>query len=451
MDQFDLPSPRLKSRRPEIRFADEPQSFIGLILSVEQHNESSLSRATIIIDAVDARLDQNLVEKPASDWDRRHLAILRIMTTADNFAKLAKLKGTDDAEGEEDLAGRWVHLALVPLGKVTGPRAQVCRLGAVGYDDMEIFTVAEITDFGSDPVEPKSLGAAANANAVFAGKLKKRRLLRGTKIETTATRHDVLRLLRSVMQAKLTKVIVHDVGHASFTTVMDTSGRPLLHFDAGWPIPFNWRTYPPHEPAPPFAEIVVLSHWDWDHLHGYHRWANIKSAFWIVPDQLLGPNAELVVEELKAANRLIRIPPNPNKIYSFGPITLSQADPSTVSGKSKKRNNSGLVLNVVLENRKSVLVPGDADYIAIPQAVSMKPSLMIIPHHGADVDGPIPSPHGKQPLAVVSMGTDNCYQHPSISGINAHYTAGWKIVRFTSISPLTAGRTSVARGDKALK
>ena len=269
---------------------EKPASFVGIILSVERHNDSPLSRSTIIVDAVDERLDLDLVEKRVRSWNHRYLALLRIMTTSARFAQMAKLVGPDDPEGEEDLAGRWVQLDLVPVGKVSGPRAQVSRLGERGYEDIELFTVADITDLGREPEEPRSLGAAARTGAALAGKLRKRRKLRGTRIATTAARREIARLLRLVRQATFGKVVVHDVGHASFTTLMDSSGNPLLHFDAGWPIPMNWKTYPQREPNPPFTDLVVLSHWDWDHLHGYHRWMDLKSSFWVVPDQFLGPN-----------------------------------------------------------------------------------------------------------------------------------------------------------------
>ncbi|WP_143594998.1 hypothetical protein [Thioclava sp. DLFJ4-1] len=443
---------RNPDKRPPLKkFPKEPRGYVGLILSIEQHNESPLSRATIIIDAVQANFDPALVNEPVRTWDRQNLALLRIMTTAKRFSKMASLESPDDAEGEEDLAGRWVDIQLVPAGKISGPRAQVCRLGENGFEELENFTVATITQFGSEPEEPRSLSAAAGSGAVLASKLAKRRGLPGTKIETTASNHALLRLARSICKSDFEKVIIHDVGHASFTTLIGSSGKAIMHFDAGWPIPFNAKTCPPTDPAPKFAEMVFLSHWDWDHLHGYHRWKLLQKSFWIVPDQPLGPNAEFVVEELKAAHRLIRIPPIPSKEYSFGPLTLGQANPMAVSGKSKRRNNSGLVISVRLANGKTALMTGDADYVAIQPSVLRRVNLLVVPHHGAEVLGKIPVPHiGPSPLAVVSMGAGNCYQHPSVPNIERHQNAGWGTISFTSVPPTTIGYAHVARGDKTL-
>lgn len=210
-------------------------------------------------------------DRPFADWKRENLALLRIMTTAEKFAEMAKMDGPYDENGHENLAGRWMELQLVPRGKVSGPLAQVCRLGERGYERLERFTVSEITDFGFDPEEPRSVGAAANSSKVVAARLSCRRQPKGVKAATTASWHDIVQLYSAVALTAIHSIVVHDVGHANFTTVLDSTGTPMLHFDCGWPIPYNWKTYPPTEPAGPYANIVVLSHWDSDHYSGFHR------------------------------------------------------------------------------------------------------------------------------------------------------------------------------------
>ena len=95
-------------------------------------------------------------------------------------------------------------------------------------------------------------------------------------------------------------VLVRDVGQASFVTLVDNQGREFVHFDVGAPTSFNKHTFPK-----PFAHticadaIVILSHWDWDHLHGAHLWPDLLKCNWIVPNQIVGPGAARLALQLK--------------------------------------------------------------------------------------------------------------------------------------------------------
>lgn len=436
----------MKASNPSEK-ATEPRSFVGRIESVELHPDSPRRRHTIIIDAVDTFVSLDEVDKPFKDWKRENLALLRIVTTAKKFAELAGMDNPNDENGNENLAGRWMELQLVPRGRLSGPRAQVCRLGERGYERLELFTVSEITDFGFDPEEPKSMGAAANSSKVVAARLKHRRKRRGIISSTTASQHDRVRLYQSVVSAKIHNVIVHDVGHASFNSALDGTGAPILHFDCGWPIPWNWRTYPPTTPAAPYAGIVVLSHWDSDHFTGFHKWSEVRNAFWVVPDQELGPNAEFVVEALMNDRRLIMSALRPNKKLRVGGVTAIGCDPSVVSGKSKKKNNSGMAMSISLTAEKNVLLTGDADYKAINNSLYPAPNFLVVSHHGAKVEGPIPLAPPDHPRAVVSLGLQNCYKHPSLKSMNEHIAAGWAL-EFTSELPAGVCGRQTPRGDR---
>jgi hypothetical protein len=132
----------LKASNPSEK-ATEPRSFVGRIESVELHPDSPRRRHTIIIDAVDTFVSLDEVDQPFEDWKRENLALLRIVTTAEKFAKLAGMDNPNDENGNENLAGRWMELQLVPRGRLSGPRAQVCRLGERGYERLELFTVSD--------------------------------------------------------------------------------------------------------------------------------------------------------------------------------------------------------------------------------------------------------------------------------------------------------------------
>jgi len=424
-------------------------SFVGRIESVELHPDSPRRLHSIIIDTVDALVSFDQVDLPFEEWKRENLALLRIVTTAKKFAKLAGIGDPNDENGHENLVGRWMELQLVPRGKLSGPRAQVCRLSERGYERLELFTVSEITDFGFDPEEPKSIGAAANSSKVLAARLKHRRQRKGIVASTTASWHDCVRLYRRVAHATIHNVIVHDVGHASFLSAIDSTGAPIFHFDYGWPIPWNWKTYPPTTPLGPYADIVVLSHWDSDHYAGFHRWPTVRNAFWIVPDQEVGPNAEFVVESLMTAGRLIMSSLPPNKNFSVGGITLIGCDSSVVNGKSKKINNSGLAISISLKSKRNVLLPGDADYKAISNFLYPAPDFLVVSHHGAKVEGSVPLAPTGCCRAVVSLGLQNCYKHPSIQSMNDHSAAGWPL-EFTSELPNGVYGRQAARGDRRI-
>jgi competence protein ComEC len=182
------------------------------------------------------------------------------------------------------------------------------------------------------------------------------------------------------------------------TTLVDVSGAPILHFDAGWPIGFNRKTYPKNEPSAPFANLVVLSHWDWDHLHGYHKWPGIRNAIWCVPDQELGLNAKLVAEDLMNRKRLILVPPGRRTSFQFNSIQIILVDPPLAGSKSVLRNNSGIAMLVETTVGGIVLLPGDADYARFYSLCAKPPDRLVVSHHGADVHGaipPAPAPGGR--------------------------------------------------------
>jgi competence protein ComEC len=427
--------------------ATEPRSFVGRIESVERHLDSPRRRHTIIIDAVDTLVSVDEVDQPFEYWNRENLALLRIVTTAEKFALLAGMEDPNDENGNENLAGRWMELQLVPRGTLSGPLAQVCRLGERGYDRLELFTVSEITDFGFDPKEPKSVGAAANTSKVLAARLKHRRTRRKIVASTSVSGHALVSLYSRVANAAISSVIVHDVGHANFISALDGAGAPILHFDCGWPIPWNWKTYPPMAPSGPYAGFVILSHWDSDHFSGFHRWPAVQNAIWLVPDQELGPNAEFVFEALMNASRLIMSPLLPNDDFTVGGVTIIGCDPTLVKGKSKEMNNSGMAMSISLEAKRNVLLPGDADYKAIKNSLYPDPDCLVVSHHGARVEGPIPFAPTDSSRAIVSQGLNNCYKHPSIESLNDHSAAGWAL-EFTSELPSGVCGHQASRGDR---
>lgn len=428
-----------------IKMAEEPRSYVGRIESVERHSERPGSRYTIIIDAADVRIDLKAA-KSDLNRERGNLAILRVMTTADKFARMAQLASAADGDGAENLAGRWVELRLVPPGTESGPRAQVCLLGDTGYEDIVVYTVAEIIEFGFNPLERPPSGRTHRSTEQLVTALYFEGLSHKARQLPRPTAHNSAALHKAMSSAQIAQVIVHDVGHANFTTLLDVAGRPVLHFDAGWPLGFNRKTCPPKALSINFAPIVVLSHWDWDHLHGFHKWQQVRDAFWFVPEQHLGPGAKLVSDYLEAKGRLTVYAHQPGFQQTYGDIRVIGADPSLITDKSKRRNNSGISMVIDLKAGGRILLPGDADYVVTGAGISS--DLLVVSHHGAEISGAPPLAAKGNPRAVVSMGLGNCYQHHSAASLAAHGAKGW-ILEFTSGAP--SGANSVTtRGDRKL-
>lgn len=175
----------------------------------------------------------------------------------------------------------------------------------------------------------------------------------------------------------------------------------------------------------------------------------MQNAFWVVPDQKLGPNGEFVVEALMKVNRLILATPFPSKAFTVGSITAIGCDPSSVNGKSKQMNNSGMAMSIALKGKRNVLLPGDADYLGINNALYPAPDRLVVSHHGAKVDGTVPTAPSTCPRAIVSLGLENCYKHPSIESMKAHAAAGWPL-EFTSELPDDVWGRQASRGDRII-
>lgn len=363
------------------------------------------------------------------------------MTTPHRLAELAR--NPIDIEQPSDWVGQWVSLTLDPFRKSRGPLAQLCPLGEEGYDEVIKLTLGEITVFGPEPDPIRSLGAAANNDKALASSL----AVAGRMFEGAPSAHTLFKMYWEIAQATPQKICIFDVGHASFSSVLSSKNKPIIHFDAGWPIGFNHATYPAKLPTVKPANIVVLSHWDWDHLHGYHKWPHLKKCTWVTPVQDLGPGALRVAEKLDHEHRLISIGINSRsmrKTKEIGQFKLHYVDPSSEKNKSKIRNNSGLALSVNLLSGKQAMMPGDADYDKILPRNYPKPDLLVVSHHGATVSGNIVRPRKKNGKAVVSLGLGNKYGHPCIKTIATHKKNGWNLA-------MTCDNLAHKRGNRTLK
>jgi competence protein ComEC len=417
----------------------EPKEFVGRIESVDRHSGKERSRFTFVIDAVDQTFDPIQSTMPVAKWKDQQFAIIRVMTTYNKFAELAGI-----VDGNPyNLVGQWISLFLLPKGKASGPLAQVCPLTETGYGVGQKYAVGEISAFGLDPEAPRSLSAAGDRRKQVAATLANE----GREFTGNTSVQRLQELENLLGEKNPVEVRVHDVGHANFTTISAAGRDPLFHFEVGWPVGFNLHTVSGPPPVIRAAPIVVLSHWDWDHLHGYYVWKMLKEKVWVAPIQDLGPGALKIGKALRDAGRLVSVARGASKgaiVTNGGFVIIGNCDPSHALTRSKVRNNSGLFVALKLKSEHLALLPGDADYRGIAWPHSSAPSLLVVSHHGAAVDGPIQAPKHRGALAVNSMGKDNVYRHPCTKTLRAHRIAGWE-VQFTSASGL------VERGDRTLR
>jgi beta-lactamase superfamily II metal-dependent hydrolase len=237
------------------------------------------------------------------------------------------------------------------------------------------------------------------------------------------------------------KVIVRDVGQASFCCLKDEEDRIVLYYDVGWPLSFNKKTEPQRVAIDFTRAPVVLSHWDWDHLHFALRpqGSYLRDSKWIVPIQKLGPGAARFAKELSKSGKLLGWKAN-GLTFNFGSIAPCTAP-------SSNSNSSGLAMRVSLQSGKTVLLVGDADYDFVANALKLPVDGLAATHHGArflSAWTSVPKPKRAFAKCILSYGKGNCYGHPHKEAEKKHVSAGWRQNQIIS----TAGFKGVARADR---
>lgn len=382
------------------------------------------NRVAFEFDCLDARLSAEEALATIDDrGERSRLAVLKILTTAENFQYLADIGEARD--------GQWYRINLLPRGKKSGPFAWASSLGDAGYEEIVPLVLDEIRYLFSEGDSPLSpVGAAVGSERALA-----QAIADACKFPVSAIGQSrVARNLLSGLGAPH-QLVVRDVGQASFCSAIDRRGDELFHLDAGWPISYNKKTAS-SKPKLQVGDVpVILSHWDWDHLHGYHAIAGLAGGIWIVPVQRLGPGAKLVAQKLATNNRLLGVS---SANVSVGPLQLGRC-----KGKVGNLNQTGLYVQTTLQSGKTVLLMGDADYDLVRPRLAALPDFIVATHHGAKFSGSVVSPRGGSGRCVISVGKGNGYGHPSDAAVTSHSGAGWSM-------SFTCERNGTPRGSRHL-
>jgi competence protein ComEC len=385
----------------------------------------SRGRYSFEFDGIDAAVSPDDVDEALSDREIvRPFALVRVITSFDRFASDL---------GSEPREGMWVEMQITPEARGSRPRASLAQLTPAGYTEEARGHLGEIRvlfDRDEPPRDFPGAGASVAASRQLATSIvQKCSIPSGAAVD----RGEVTRLLRPPL-SRAHAIKVRDVGQASFTTIFSADGKELAHFDAGWPISYNGHTAPPVLPSPRAAP-VILSHWDWDHLHAWHRVERLRLTHWLVPQQQVGPGATKVANALHA-KRLLRA-------YAGADVAVGASTLIRCKGPSGM-NDTGLALSLALTSGKVALLVGDASYAHLGMgAGSAAYDMMVATHHGATFVGPVPVPKAPKSPCVVSVGYDNIYGHPTKAAVDEHRAAGWKISR-------TCTHRKIQRGDRTL-
>lgn len=375
-------------------------------------------------DCIDAELPGDDLGEAFRDPNvTRPFALVRVLASE---TQLASDLGSIATEG------MWVEMQIADGENRSRLSAEVAQLTPAGYTEVTTGSLGEIRLlYGPDepPKDYSPAGASVASSRAMAVKVK---ALCGISPKTPGISLKIAEKLRRRL-AKAHAIVVHDVGQASFATICSFHGEQLAHFDAGWPISFNGFTAPALPPEVKSAP-VILSHWDWDHLHAWHAVQKLRSSEWIVPLQPIGPGAT------KVANALF----GKGLLMSHGGSNLPLGASTLISCTGNiGMNDTGLALELQLASGKKALLVGDASYDRFGTAAAGPFDFLIGTHHGAEFSGSVPLATVKGDRCVLSVGKDNIYGHPKASAVSKHQKAGWKVER-------TCSQGKIARGDRIL-
>jgi len=396
-------------------------------LSTRPHRRVSFEFDCIDADYVDASGPQLLSGFRAGK--SKPFALLRVVTTPGRF---------DGFAGATPEPGDWFHLEIKPNG--SGLPAWHAQLEGNGYSTHArgVLTFARLLntpdETPSHPLRPQALGAAVVPQRVLPSPL----ATACAALPPPATPAEVSTILKTLPQA--TSILVRDVGQANFVSLCDDAGSAILHFDVGFPISFNRHTFPSRFVVDRAEKLpIVLSHWDWDHIHGALLLPHLLDCPWIVPDQRLGPGAARLAHMLVQKGNLVVRPANARIRFPFGELVRSGGRPSDL-------NDSGLTILASLTSGRSALLTGDADYEHLMHANATQVDHLVATHHGARFNAgvqSVPKPNSGYGQLVISYGYRNVYGHPHPDGLSKHAMSGWT----TYVT--TAGRRGIAsRGDR---
>ena len=206
-------------------------------------------------------------------------------------------------------------------------------------------------------------------------------------------------------------------------------------------------------------DIMILSHWDLDHLLGVYLVEEKSYAdIWIAPDY----EEREINESIKRLTKYLYLNGKLSLIgdYFKGKIVYNSENLQIYKGKIKEKgysaknqiaNNHGLIL--LLKNRHGVdILPGDCEYDMWPDAIFSEicgKINLVVPHHCGGMETTKMEDICKKTNpgnAIISVG-DNTYEHPNPEHECALCTMGYRIVetRHNKWIDISSGKIEVVQ------
>lgn len=219
--------------------------------------------------------------------------------------------------------------------------------------------------------------------------------------------------------------MLYDIGQGNAAALYGRLGCPRIFIDFGGGVLANTRTYPKHgcEFCCADTDLVILSHWDWDHWSSALRQpqSGILDKTWLAPpDKSIGP----VHRKFAAQLTNLQIWPDGESEISGGGIKIFRC-----TGKTRNDSGLGVLWKPSQSEGSGFLFPGDCDYSYLPANIkTLFLDGIIASHHGAVCkSGTLPpKPKSSSSRWYVSAGPGNLYGHPTSKGYRQHTKAGWK-------------------------
>lgn len=223
------------------------------------------------------------------------------------------------------------------------------------------------------------------------------------------------------LSKQFSSVAVYNVGQGNLNAMCDSDNAPLVYYDMGGGFGPNANTYPTTlRICTSYNPIVILSHWDLDHIETALRNNQSHSLTWYVPDQLLGLTHFILAYRIHQTGSIFIINSSQNTAHF-----------SIIKSTGKGKNNSGLAILINRRNYK-VLLPGDANYrfLNLPHEIILDG--LVATHHGSH-KGLTYYRKNMIPLAkkinmlAFSYGHGNTHSHNPKNVIDLYQEQNWAI------------------------
>jgi competence protein ComEC len=239
-----------------------------------------------------------------------------------------------------------------------------------------------------------------------------------------------------------------DVGQGDAILITTPDGRQILIDGGPSPTDLSWRLGQEMPFWDRSLDVVINTHPDSDHLGGL---VSLPERFQVgqVIGSDVGAGSQLYREwetNLAEAGLSLQVGWAGTRLALGQGITATVASPGPASATDDSPNNHSVVLHVQM-GQVSFLLPGDIETPveqALVQAGLPAATVLKSPHHGSKTSSSEPFLEAVNPqLAVISVGADNRFGHPSPEILERYAERGISVLRTDergTIELITDGR-----------